>query len=169
LQWYVNTIFIHVYLIFTVFHLKHSTGRDQDIIFIPQPSESPRDPLNWSLRRRDSIFLIFCINSAVISCWTYMLTSAYGVLAEDFKIVYTYFTISLLALWGCKRTVRMDVFYSRISLSDHQWSCSQVRKAAFIPYSKHSIAGNIHWVDLCKELENIPSLSIDRKHRFSTI
>jgi hypothetical protein len=68
--------------------LKHSTGRDKDIILVPQPSDSPRDPLNWPLWRRDLTFLIFCSNSAVVGCWSFMLTPGYGVLAEEFNIVF---------------------------------------------------------------------------------
>ena len=29
--------------------LKYGTGRYSDIILIPQPSDSPNDPLNWPL------------------------------------------------------------------------------------------------------------------------
>lgn len=31
-------------------HLKHGTGRYSDVILVPQPSDSPNDPLNVSTR-----------------------------------------------------------------------------------------------------------------------
>src|SRR5271169_845862 len=70
--------------------LKHSTGKDKDIILVPQPSESPRDPLNWPLWKKDLVFLIFCSNSSVIVAWSIMLTPGYGLLAEYFNIVHPF-------------------------------------------------------------------------------
>jgi hypothetical protein len=67
--------------------LKHSTGKDKDIILVPQPSDSPRDPLNWPLWKRDFMFLIFSSNSAVVGAWSFMLTPGYGLIAEEFGIV----------------------------------------------------------------------------------
>jgi hypothetical protein len=58
-----------------------------NIVLVPQPTESPRDPLNWPLWRRDLIFLIFAFNSAVIYGWAEMLAPGYGVLAKQFNIV----------------------------------------------------------------------------------
>jgi hypothetical protein len=68
--------------------LKHSTGKDKDIVLVPQPSESPRDPLNWPLWKRDLIFIIFCTSNSVIVSWSFMLAPGYGVLAEEFNIVF---------------------------------------------------------------------------------
>ena len=31
---------------------KHASGDHQDIILVPAPSDDPRDPLNWSPRRK---------------------------------------------------------------------------------------------------------------------
>jgi len=67
--------------------LKHGSGQDKDIVLVPQPTDSPRDPLNWPLWRRDLIFLIFATNSGVLSAWGEMLAPGYGVLAEQFNIV----------------------------------------------------------------------------------
>jgi hypothetical protein len=85
--------FVYFILSDAVSHLKHSTGRDRDIILVPQPSDSPKDPLNWPLWRRDLMFFIFCSNSAVVGCWSFMLTPGYGVLAKDFNIVFPLFLI----------------------------------------------------------------------------
>ena len=67
--------------------MRHSTGRDRDIILVPQPSDSPRDPLNWPLWKRDCIFLLLTSATAMVDAWAYMLTPAYGLLSEEFKVV----------------------------------------------------------------------------------
>ncbi|KAK7206128.1 serine/threonine kinase 16 [Myxozyma melibiosi] len=50
-------------------NLKHATGKNSHIILVPQPSDDPNDPLNWSIVRRDILFLIhsfgYIINSGV--------------------------------------------------------------------------------------------------------
>ena len=70
-----------------VTYLKHNKGKEKDIILVPQPSDSPRDPLNLPLWRRDFIFLIFCTNSAVIEAWAFMLSPGYNIISKDFGIV----------------------------------------------------------------------------------
>lgn len=40
--------------------LKKGTGKASDIILVPQPSNSPNDPLNWPLWQRDLILLLYC-------------------------------------------------------------------------------------------------------------
>lgn len=67
--------------------MKHGSGKDKDIILVPQPSDSPRDPLNWPLWKRDLIFFILCSCSAIANAWSFMLAPGYGLLAQDFGIV----------------------------------------------------------------------------------
>ncbi|TKA58770.1 hypothetical protein B0A55_12666, partial [Friedmanniomyces simplex] len=45
-------------------HVKHSK---YGIILVPQPSDDPRDPLNWPLWRRDLITGILCLLSVIAS------------------------------------------------------------------------------------------------------
>ncbi|TKA47820.1 hypothetical protein B0A55_13576 [Friedmanniomyces simplex] len=45
-------------------HVKHSKD---GIILVPQPSDDPRDPLNWPLWRRDLITGILCLLSVIAS------------------------------------------------------------------------------------------------------
>jgi len=40
--------------------LKKGTGRNKEVILVPQPSNSPNDPLNWPLWQRDLILLVYC-------------------------------------------------------------------------------------------------------------
>ncbi|KAK9451125.1 major facilitator superfamily domain-containing protein [Limtongia smithiae] len=37
--------------------------RDGNIILIPQPSDSPNDPLNWSTRKKDFVLFVICLAS----------------------------------------------------------------------------------------------------------
>ena len=74
-------------LILKVSFLKHAAGSDKDTVLVPQPTDSPRDPLNWPLWKRDFIFIIFATNSAAIYWWAEMLAPGYGALAQEFHIV----------------------------------------------------------------------------------
>lgn len=40
--------------------LKKAGGNDSDTVLVPQPSNSPNDPLNWPLWQRDLILLLLC-------------------------------------------------------------------------------------------------------------
>jgi hypothetical protein len=40
-------------------HLKHT--KDGKTILAPQPSDSPNDPLNWSIWRKDFVFFILLV------------------------------------------------------------------------------------------------------------
>ena len=53
-------------------NLKHDSGNNQEIILVPQPSEDPNDPLNWSSFEKNTILAILCYGSitgaAVLVC-----------------------------------------------------------------------------------------------------
>jgi hypothetical protein len=40
--------------------LKRGTGKNTEVILVPQPSSNPNDPLNWPLWYRDLILLVYC-------------------------------------------------------------------------------------------------------------
>jgi hypothetical protein len=47
--------------------LKYDRNGPVPIILVPQPSNDPNDPLNWSIRKRDSIILILSLVSVIAS------------------------------------------------------------------------------------------------------
>lgn len=40
--------------------LKKDTGKNSEVILVPQPSNSPNDPYNWPLWQRDMILTLYC-------------------------------------------------------------------------------------------------------------
>ncbi|KAF2201000.1 MFS general substrate transporter [Delitschia confertaspora ATCC 74209] len=65
--------------------LKHGTGKNADIVLVPQPSDDPNDPLNWTTMKKLTTILI-----VIFGCTLYgaviapLLLSAVGVIARDF-------------------------------------------------------------------------------------
>lgn len=40
--------------------LKKASGKNADIILVPQPSNNPNDPLNWPIWQKDLILILYC-------------------------------------------------------------------------------------------------------------
>lgn len=68
-------------------HLKHRDG----VILIPQPSESPNDPLNWSNRRKNFILGMLAIALVTTGTSVGIIGAALKWLLVDFKIDYAHF------------------------------------------------------------------------------
>ncbi|KAF2797300.1 serine/threonine kinase 16 [Melanomma pulvis-pyrius CBS 109.77] len=68
--------------------LKHGTGRNADIILVPQPSESPRDPLNWPQWKKELLLIIISIDTAVVGAWGPMISPGYADMAKQFNMSY---------------------------------------------------------------------------------
>ncbi|KAF1996209.1 MFS general substrate transporter [Amniculicola lignicola CBS 123094] len=67
--------------------LKHGTGKDADIILIPQPSEDPNDPLNWSQTKKWTITLIIAFGSVIYAAvLAPLLSPALVLIAIDYKV-----------------------------------------------------------------------------------
>lgn len=49
--------------------LRHDKGRNSDVLLVPQPSNSPNDPLNWPLWKKDVTLFLICIDTAVVGAW----------------------------------------------------------------------------------------------------
>jgi hypothetical protein len=68
--------------------LKHGTGRNADIVLVPQPSESPRDPLNWPQWKKELLLLIISIDTAVVGAWGPMISPGFAQMAMQFNMSY---------------------------------------------------------------------------------
>ncbi|KAF2877601.1 serine/threonine kinase 16 [Massariosphaeria phaeospora] len=68
--------------------LKHARGRNADIVLVPQPSESPRDPLNWPQHKKELLLLIISLDTAVVGAWGPMISPAYAEMAVQFDMSY---------------------------------------------------------------------------------
>lgn len=68
-------------------HLKHSA--DGKTILAPQPSDSPNDPLNWPLHKKDLIFLVVLFDSILSGIHGPMLAPVTVELAVEFNVSLT--------------------------------------------------------------------------------
>jgi len=92
-------------------------GRDADVVLVPQPSDSPNDPLNWPGWRKDLMLFLICIDTAVVGAWGPMISPGYVLMAAEFHMDYNslngglgwgifvigiscFFTNSLAVIWG---------------------------------------------------------------------
>jgi len=66
--------------------LTHGTGRLSHVILVPQPSNSPNDPLNWSIWKKDSILLIVGLSAAVVGAFGPMLSPGFVQIAKELNI-----------------------------------------------------------------------------------
>ncbi|KAH6681503.1 major facilitator superfamily domain-containing protein [Halenospora varia] len=66
--------------------LKHGTGRLSHVILVPQPTDSPNDPLNWSLWKKDGILLIVGFSAAVVGAFGPMLSPGFVQIAGELNI-----------------------------------------------------------------------------------
>ena len=66
-------------------------------LLVPQPSNDPADPLNWSLKRRDSILFILCLLSVIASTLSPLLAANTLTLGIYFKRGFT--DVALLTGW----------------------------------------------------------------------
>lgn len=68
--------------------LKHAKGRNADIVLVPQPSESPRDPLNWPQWKKELLLFIISIDTAVVGAWGPMISPGFAEMAVQFNMSY---------------------------------------------------------------------------------
>ncbi|KAG9234149.1 major facilitator superfamily domain-containing protein [Amylocarpus encephaloides] len=67
-------------------HLKHGTGRLSHVILVPQPSDSPNDPLNWPLWQKDLILLIVGFSASVVGAFGPMLSPGFVEVSKELNI-----------------------------------------------------------------------------------
>ncbi|KAF8590984.1 MFS general substrate transporter [Ramaria rubella] len=70
----------------TGFNLKRSTGVDSDVILVPQPSDDPRDPLNWPRWRKECIFWILSLGAGLVGAIGHLLNPGFVVLAKEWGV-----------------------------------------------------------------------------------
>ncbi|KAK9449627.1 MFS general substrate transporter [Limtongia smithiae] len=63
--------------------------RNPQVILVPQPSDDPNDPLNWSLLKKNLCFIALCCGSSISTCAGPMLSSAYLDLEVEFSMSLT--------------------------------------------------------------------------------
>lgn len=66
--------------------LKHGKGRFRDVILVPQPSDSPNDPLNWPQWKKELILLIVGLSAAVVGAYGPMLSPGFVQVSSDLGI-----------------------------------------------------------------------------------
>ncbi|KAI1078151.1 MFS transporter-like protein [Whalleya microplaca] len=60
--------------------------KDGDIILVPQPSDSPNDPLNWSLTWKNTIMFILAFSSGVTTSLGPMISPGLVILSEQYEV-----------------------------------------------------------------------------------
>ncbi|KAI0480967.1 MFS transporter-like protein [Xylariaceae sp. FL0804] len=60
--------------------------KDGDIILVPQPSDSPNDPLNWSMTRKNTIMIILAFASGVTTSLGPMISPGLVIISQQFKV-----------------------------------------------------------------------------------
>ncbi|KAK5367141.1 hypothetical protein LTR20_007468 [Exophiala xenobiotica] len=95
-------------------HLKRGTGKNSHILLVPQPSNSPNDPLNWPLWQRDLILLLYCYATVLcIGGIGPILSSMALILIEDLGISFT--QVSLLTGYSLCATGAVGIFVSALA------------------------------------------------------
>ncbi|KAK0936286.1 hypothetical protein LTR29_012124 [Friedmanniomyces endolithicus] len=66
--------------------LKHGTGRFSHVLLVPQPSDSPNDPLNWPTWRKDMVLFLVGMSAAVVGAYGPMLGPGFVPIAAELGI-----------------------------------------------------------------------------------
>ncbi|OJJ29834.1 hypothetical protein ASPWEDRAFT_177572 [Aspergillus wentii DTO 134E9] len=67
---------------------KHASGKHDDIVLIPPPSEDPNDPLNWSTRRKNLQLILLCVYTFFMNGLINFYGVAYDGLTVDLNTTY---------------------------------------------------------------------------------
>ncbi|RDX44305.1 MFS general substrate transporter [Lentinus brumalis] len=82
--------------------LKRGTGRYAHIILIPQPSDDPRDPLNWPSWKKEACFWTLSFGTSLTGALSPLVSAGYVLLSKQFNVsvddVTSSFGILLLGL-----------------------------------------------------------------------
>ncbi|TBU25832.1 MFS general substrate transporter [Dichomitus squalens] len=78
--------------------LKHGTGTYSHIVLIPQPSDDPRDPLNWPRWKKEACFWTLIFATSLAGVLSPVASAGYTLLAEQFHVSVDEITSSFGAL-----------------------------------------------------------------------
>ncbi|KAJ3476205.1 hypothetical protein NLI96_g11318 [Meripilus lineatus] len=67
-------------------NLKRGTGRHAHIVLMPQPSDDPRDPLNWPTWKKEGCFWTLAFVASLDGALSPLVSAGYVVLAQQFDI-----------------------------------------------------------------------------------
>ncbi|KAL8280315.1 hypothetical protein RQP46_007232 [Phenoliferia psychrophenolica] len=67
-------------------NLKHGTGRNSHVVLVPQPSDDPRDPLNWPRWKKEACFWSICYTAGLVGAVGPLLAPGYVLLAGEWGV-----------------------------------------------------------------------------------
>ncbi|CZR68753.1 related to transporter protein HOL1 [Phialocephala subalpina] len=116
-------------------HLKKGSGRNADIVLIPQPSNDPNDPLNWPLWQRDLILVLylFCCLMCVGGVGPLLAVITFPIL-QEFHLTFT--QVSLLTGYQLCTVGAISVFISALC-------CKYGKRLPFLVSMAFLLAGTI--------------------------
>ncbi len=97
----------------TTIGLKHGKGKQSNIVLVPQPSDSPRDPLNWPTWKRELCFFTLCGTTVWAGTLGPILSAAGFALTLDFHTSFT--KISQLTGWQLCGEAAIGLFLAAFS------------------------------------------------------
>ncbi|KAH8791702.1 hypothetical protein F5882DRAFT_427408 [Hyaloscypha sp. PMI_1271] len=80
--------------------LKHGTGRYSHVILVPQPSDSPNDPLNWPTWKKDMILILAGFVAAVVGAYVPMLSPGFLVVGRQPVFLISICVMFVCCVWG---------------------------------------------------------------------
>nr|VWO97968.1 N/A [Ganoderma boninense] len=66
--------------------LKRGTGKHSHVVLIPQPSDDPRDPLNWPVWKKEACFWTLAFAASLDGALSPMVGPGYTLLAKQFDV-----------------------------------------------------------------------------------
>lgn len=67
-------------------NLKRGTGRNAHVVLMPQPSDDPRDPLNWPQWKKEACFWTLAFAASLDGALSPMASAGYILLSQQFNI-----------------------------------------------------------------------------------
>ncbi|KAL9108567.1 MAG: hypothetical protein Q9227_006653 [Pyrenula ochraceoflavens] len=65
---------------------KHAAGRNSNVVLVPQPSDSPNDPLNWPAWKKEMTFWSICLSVSMGGALGTVLSPVTAEIAKEFHV-----------------------------------------------------------------------------------